>query len=322
MTVTDLTAETHVVTHTVRVNRVPTPAFAYLPTIPNVGAPVGLSAASTTDDIAVPDSGFRWDLDNDGQFDDASGKLITTSFRTGGDKVVRLRVTDADGAAATASRTVHVNLAPSARFIFTPAAPIAGEAVDFSSISADPDGPIASEAWDLDGDGKYDDATGRSATHVFSVPGTYRARLRVTDSRGRTDAVGADVLVAPKPKALPPRMMNPWPVIRIVGIARLERTRVDLFSVKTIAGALVRARCKGRGCPRRSISSTTSRGRVVRLRWLEHRLRRGTRVYIAVTVPGRIGRYEAIIMRSGKKPLRRTRCLYPGVAKPRKCPKT
>ena len=49
----------------------------------------------------------QWDLDDDGQFDDAAGASASRSF-TVGVKVVRLRVIDAAGAQAVHTRTVIV----------------------------------------------------------------------------------------------------------------------------------------------------------------------------------------------------------------------
>jgi PKD repeat protein len=47
--------------------------------------------------------------------------------------------------------------------------------------SSDPDGDSLSYAWDLDGDGAFDDATTATATFTYNEPGTYIATLRVTD---------------------------------------------------------------------------------------------------------------------------------------------
>ena len=62
------------------------------------------------------------------------------------------------------------------------------------------------------------------------------------------------------------------------------------------------------------MSTRANDGKLVRLRWLERRLRAGTRIYFAVTVPGTIGRYEKIVLRKRKRPLRRMQCLCPGDA--------
>lgn len=55
-----------------------------------------------------------------------------------------------------------------------------------AAASTDPDGTIASYAWDLDNDGSFDDATGVSASFTCSTPGTFPVAVRVTDNRSAT----------------------------------------------------------------------------------------------------------------------------------------
>jgi len=60
------------------------------------------------------------------------------------------------------------------------------------SQSSDPDpGNSLSYAWDLDGDGAYDDATTPQASSVYSTAGSYAVGLKVTDNNGAsaTDTV-------------------------------------------------------------------------------------------------------------------------------------
>jgi PKD repeat protein len=52
--------------------------------------------------------------------------------------------------------------------------------------SSDPDSgdTIASYSWDLNGDGAFGDATTATASYTYTTPGSYTAKLKVTDSRG------------------------------------------------------------------------------------------------------------------------------------------
>jgi glucose/arabinose dehydrogenase len=53
--------------------------------------------------------------------------------------------------------------------------------------SGDPDpGDSLSYAWDLDGDGEHDDASGAQASFVYSEAGSYPVGLRVSDNHGAT----------------------------------------------------------------------------------------------------------------------------------------
>ncbi len=56
--------------------------------------------------------------------------------------------------------------------------------------------PIAGYAWDLDGDGEFDDATGATTSLTPSDDGSLTVAVRVTDALGHADVDGATVGVA------------------------------------------------------------------------------------------------------------------------------
>jgi PKD repeat protein len=86
------------------------------------------------------------------------------------------------------------NVVPVASFTSTPARPLVGETVTFTSTSTDSDGTIVHEAWDLDGDG-VNDATGHTAVWTYAQGGPHAVRLRARDNAGATTAVKVVVLV-------------------------------------------------------------------------------------------------------------------------------
>jgi PKD domain len=91
-------------------NQPPTAAFAALPGSPLVGEEV--TFVSYSDDRDGHISEQAWDLNADGNFDDAAGPLVTHRFSAPGGTTVTLRVTDDGGAASTLSLTVLVREQP------------------------------------------------------------------------------------------------------------------------------------------------------------------------------------------------------------------
>lgn len=61
--------------------------------------------------------------------------------------------------------------------------------------SADPDGSVVLYEWDLDSDGRFDDATGPTPQATFLDDGEYGITLRVTDSYGTTNTDVAQVTI-------------------------------------------------------------------------------------------------------------------------------
>ncbi len=71
------------------------------------GATLTLDGSGSTDpDINI--ASYEWDLDNDGQYDDASGVTVTTSFNQSGAHTIGLRVIDEGGLSDTDTATVTV----------------------------------------------------------------------------------------------------------------------------------------------------------------------------------------------------------------------
>lgn len=141
---------------------------------------------------------FAWDLDNDGQYDDAVGAQPTVSFANLGTFPVAVQVTDLrapDPLAGPCSRvafsTVEIgNHAP----VADPGGPYSARPGQSFMVdgteSYDPNGDAITFGWDLNNDGIFTDSN--LITPVFTVPanaatGTvYSVCLKVTDEFGRT----------------------------------------------------------------------------------------------------------------------------------------
>jgi hypothetical protein len=108
MRLTDPQGDAVVVRRAVDVaNRPPVAAFDVNPSAPHTGDDITLTARGTDPDGGTMQLTSAWDLDGDGQFDDATGDVAHASFLAG-PHVVRLRVTDGDGAATVVERTLDV----------------------------------------------------------------------------------------------------------------------------------------------------------------------------------------------------------------------
>jgi hypothetical protein len=85
-------------------NRPPQASWTVFPNPPAAGQPTSFVSTSTDPDTAI--RSYEWDLDGDGQFDDASGPTATRTYFAQGLYTLRLRVTDVLG--ATGTRTVRM----------------------------------------------------------------------------------------------------------------------------------------------------------------------------------------------------------------------
>jgi|GEM_PF-2045509 len=162
-----------------------------------VGASIELDGSKSTDCDGFIET-YSWDLDGDGSYNDGSGKVTSYTPEKSGDKTVNLKVIDNDGGANSASKTISVtgggtNLPPDAApgGIYSCSA---GEQVTLdASGSSDPDGNIVAYAWDFDGNGNYDDASGVRAEYSCGAPGKESVGLKVTDGEGATDTATTSI---------------------------------------------------------------------------------------------------------------------------------
>jgi glucose/arabinose dehydrogenase/PKD repeat protein len=104
---------------------------------------------------------------------------------------------DFDGGTIRRIQFVSANQPPVAVASANPTNGPAPLTVSFDgSGSSDPDGDAITHAWDLDGDGLYDDSTAVQPTHTYTQSGSYTARLRVTDSGGASSVSDPIVITA------------------------------------------------------------------------------------------------------------------------------
>jgi glucose/arabinose dehydrogenase len=81
------------------------------------------------------------------------------------------------------------------------------------TASTDPDGDAVTYAWDLDGDGAFDDSTSAKPSFTYNTPGPTTVRLRVTDPQGAGDTDTLTVTAgstAPVPTIAAPSASLTW----------------------------------------------------------------------------------------------------------------
>lgn len=167
-----------------------------------VGQTIQLDGSSSFhQDSAKSIDSWEWDLDNDGTYD-VSGPVVSTSFATLADHPVTLRVTDNASPEESDTTVITVRIttppiAPTADadgpYVFCPQAQPwfldgTGSVNPDEGLSeiGQPGDTIQSYAWDLDGNGVFNDALGvlPDVTAYFTAQGvgSYLVQLKVTDT--------------------------------------------------------------------------------------------------------------------------------------------
>jgi PKD repeat protein len=318
--VTDSSGATNTLVQPVTIqNSQPSADFSSAPAAPMLGQPVTFTA-SATPTAGQTITAIEWDFDYAGtasQFQaDASGAGAARAFPTSGVHTVAMRATESGGGFVIVTHTLTVDAPPVAAFGFAPRSPVAGDTVTFVSSSIDPDSPITNTAWDLNGDGRFNDASGPAASKRFTSPGSYTIGLDVTDAQGATSFALAQVNVRPVAPALGV-LQNV--LVQLAGSVTGTKTTVERLYVRAPVGAGVTVRCRGRGCPTRAVSRRL-RGHRLRFRKLERTYGPGTEIIVTVAMPGFVDRVTSFKTRKGRPPRRLDQCRRPGRAKLTRCP--
>jgi len=164
------------------------------------GTPITFDASGSSDldggDSIVL---YEWDLDNDGEFDDATGVNPIATWNDDYSGTVTLRVTDTNGETDTASTSLTVNnVAPTANLDNNGPK---DESSVVTVLFTDQDDPGTSDtftySFDWDNDGMYDieDQEGASAEYTWYDEGTYTVKGRIKDNDGGSTEYTTDVTV-------------------------------------------------------------------------------------------------------------------------------
>ncbi|MCC7477874.1 PKD domain-containing protein [bacterium] len=170
---------------------------------PQLGVkPLEVNFNADTSTITEGIAAYEWDLDGDGTFGEAGPEQLAAdqnfaqyTYTVTGDVTATVKAVSQSSIVYTDSVTINVgNSAPSAVLLASQSSGFKPLLVSFDgSSSTDPGGSIVNYEWDFDNDTIYGetgaeaDANGLAGVDVlFSDPGSYRIRLRVTDDDGAT----------------------------------------------------------------------------------------------------------------------------------------
>jgi len=147
---------------------------------------------------------YEWDFEGDGVYDETSERgTIRHRYETPGRFTPQIRVTDSLGMSVELN-PLHLQVdarlenVPTVTVTARPAVGVAPLEVAMSARVSSPDrSPIASWAWDFDGDGVTDSAEPSPTSHVYTRIGTFYPTLTVTTENGSVGRDIFDIIVEP-----------------------------------------------------------------------------------------------------------------------------
>ena len=139
---------------------------------------------------------YRWDF-GDGSAP-VSGRVARHTYTKNGTFTATVTATDRAGATGTATVAVTVGnpsggQAPTVQVAADRTSGGAPLRVGFSAAGRDPDGDAIMYTWEF-GDGAT--AGGPNVTHTYTAPGSYTAKVTVTDAGGKTGSATVTITVA------------------------------------------------------------------------------------------------------------------------------
>ena len=149
----------------------PRPTASFTAAGQNLGPTVTLTSTSANTEGGTFDS-LLWDLDADGQYDDASGPIVSHTFLASGTVQVGLLASKTSGDWASTRQTIRINRPPSASTGQSAYSVPEGRSVALAATATDPDGDALDYRWDLNGDRTFE-STGQTTT--FTALGARRA---------------------------------------------------------------------------------------------------------------------------------------------------
>lgn len=205
---------------------------AAAPGAPSVGVTADVSSGpapltvTLTAAVTAEVGAYFWDFDGDGSFDASSDSspVIVHTFTQPGSYNVTATVVDPTGAGASSPAVLITVLDPGGvpfvtGFVATANSFRTGDPIAFAA-SGDPNGAgaIVSFTWDFDGNGEVDLVTPTgTATWQYPEPGSYNARVTVTDDENLAASSVTAVNIALSPGTPRVWLTEPANGLRVYG---------------------------------------------------------------------------------------------------------
>jgi formylglycine-generating enzyme required for sulfatase activity len=180
-------------------NLPPEASFTVTPSIATIDSTVIFDATGSTDDFTSFDALlFRWDFNNDGQWETewSSDPIVSRSYQAVGYYTIGLQVKDQAGNSGWVSRNLTVvdstgitNDFPSALFTVDPNTGDENTIFTFNAsgcFDLQDTVTLLKVRWDFDNNGSWDSdwSTEKIATHKYGQQGVYEVIMQVRDSDG------------------------------------------------------------------------------------------------------------------------------------------
>lgn len=137
---------------------------------------------------------IEWDIDSDGQFNDATGDTVAIVFDASGQHLVGMRVITQSGTITSIYNTVLVGGYPIVDFDFENTC--FGQETMFYSNAAVDGGQINSFIWSMGDGNQYG---GDTVAYQYDAQGTFEVSLIVVSNIGCADTLSKDVSIKPEP---------------------------------------------------------------------------------------------------------------------------